>query len=522
MIVPFKPIRAVFGKDVVVQEGFVVEHTESGPMVRSEEVYTDLKENEDRLNLCFSVHIQHAAILRSGPINTLNKAREFLVFALERHKILVAQYQKIQRKPRIVCTQLDDPLLDWEKIRLQHVFLAMAAYEAKLEFNVAHMSLPTEKFFERIDIPQRTTFQKKNTEKLARELNWYAWLQYALWISEEMEILLEKFGLDASSTYQIESFCRDFIHEARSVLMIKSLKEVQELSLQYADLLLKRNTYGANAHSPNESNQLNQKIVDVEKEIFKASLPLKESLKRILEIVLKIESEAVRKDRIREEYIPIRRMILLYRKILQTQIEPTNTPQQPRTSWCQQAMLRILLDDELMIVTSVDCSTGIEKSNLTYSIHVAVLELKHKFPPDRVIDMAFNWISSTPKFNKVIHENGFDGSKEWLKTEPTAEELVQTHRRAHVIDKLRKIYFRVLMDLCLPIQQLCIANAKVEEEEQHLQAHTSYLNLLPAFLEMKYDDGDVESIPYVVYDAETGDPTKLSETGYRTLSRFRF
>lgn len=519
MQVSFKPVRAIFGKDVVTQEGSIVDHTESGLMVRPELVYVEESEKDDHLNLAFSVQIQHTDLLRTGPINTINKAREFLTLAHERHKSLAAQFQQIDRKPRIVCSQLDDPLLDWEQIRLQHVFLAMVAHENKQDFNLVHMSLPTDRIFERTDIPPRTTYQKKNVDKLARELNWYGWLQYALWISEEMDILLKKFGVDASTTYQIEAFCRDFIHEARSILLIKSLKEVQELSLQYADMLIKRNTYAKDSKNPSDINQLNQRIVEMEKEIFRASLPLKNSLKRILEIVLKIESEAVRKERIREEYIPIRRMILLYRKILQTQIEPAETSQQARTSWSQQAMLRLLLDDELMVVTAVNSLDGVEKCHLTYSINVAALELKHKFPADRVIDMAFNWVTTTPKLNKMTHELGYDAYRAWLKSENTSEEQAHLHRRAHVLDKLRKTYFRVLMDLCLPIQQICGASPKTEEGKFH--ASISYLNLLPSFLEMKYDDDDVESIAYVVYDGETGDPRDLSDAGYRTLSRFR-
>ena len=521
MPVPFKPVRASFGKDVVVQEGSFIEHTESGLLVRQEQVYPLLTEDDDHLTLAFSVPILHTCLLRTGAINTINKAREFIVLAQTQFKALAAQYQKLDRKPRIVCSQLDDPLLDWEKIRTQHVYLAAAASEAKLEFNLIHMSLPTERIFERIDIAPRSTHQKKNVDKLARELNWCGWVQYAFWISEEMELLLKKFAVDASTTYQIEALCRDFIHEARSVLLVKSLKELQDYSLQYADMLIKRAAYAKETGRPADVNQLNQKILEMEKDLFKASMPLKNSLHRILEIVLKIEAEAVRKDRIREEYIPIRRMVLLYRKILQSQIEPADTPQQAKTSWAQQAMLRVLLDDELMVVSAVNSLHGVEKCHLTYSTYVTTLELKHKFPADRVIDMAFNWVTTTPKLNKMTVDLGFEGYRSWLKSDNIPEEQVNLHRRGHVIDKLRKIYFRVLMDLCLPIQQLCSALPKAEEQGQ-FRASTGYLNLLPSFLEMKYDDDDVESIPYVEYDGESGEAKDLTDSGYRTLSRFRF
>lgn len=521
MPVPFKPVRASFGKDVVVQEASVIEHTESGLLVRPEQVYASVNENEDHLTLAFTIPIQHTSLIRTGAVNTINKAREFIHLAQTHYSALAAQYQKLDRQPRIVCSQLDDPLLDWEKIRTQHVFLAAAAREAKLDFNVVHMALPTERIFERIDIAPRTTHQKKNVDKLARELNWCGWVQYAFWISEEMEVLLQKFGVDASTTYQIEALCRDFIHEARSVLLVKSLKDLQDLSLQYADMLIKRAAYSKETGRPADVNQLNQKILEMEKDLFRASMPLKNSLHRILEIVLKIEAEAVRKDRIREEYIPIRRMVLLYRKILQSQIEPAETPQQARTAWAQQAMLRVLLDDELMVVSAVNSLHGVEKCHLTYSTYVATLELKHKFPPDRVIDMAFNWMTATPKLNKMTVELGFDGYRSWLKEQNVPDEQANLHRRAHVTDKLRKIYFRVLMDLCLPIQQLCSASPKSEEEGK-FRASSSYLNLLPSFLEMKYDDDDVESIPYVEYDRESGEAKDLTDPGYRTLSRFRF
>lgn len=515
MKVPFSPVHARFGQDLLDQEGYVVERAESGLNVISGEVFTLSDETNESLSLCFGTHLQHCALLRTGPINTLTKAREFLTLAYERHKILSAQHQKLQRKPRIVCSQLDDPLNEWEMIRLQHVNLAAVAHERKLEFHVIHLSFPTAEFFENPSTPPRTPFQKKNVEKLTRELNWLGWLKYGLWIAEEMEVFVKQLQHDAANRYQIDALCREFIQEARSVLLLKHMTEVHELSLKYADLLTKRSSYAHDPHHPHETHQLNQRIVELEKDLFKSSLFLKDSLKRLLEIVLKMESEGNLKDKLGESYYPIRRMSLLYRKILQSQIDPESSESTNRTSWSQQGMLRILLDDELMVVSSVNSMKGTEKTHLAYSMNVATLELKHKFSADRVIDMAFNWISLTVKLNRRVVEQGFDVFKSWLKSPVSTDELHLLHRRAQVIEKFRKIFFRVLMDFCLPIQQL----TPHQDKEPSLHADRSFLNLFPSHLDMKYDDGERESIPYVVYDYDSGEPRSLSERGIRALSR---
>lgn len=514
MKVPFSPVHARFGQDLLDQEGFVVERTESGLNVVSGEINTPSDDSGESLTLCFGTHLQHSALLRTGPINTLTKAREFLTLAYERHKILSAQYQKLQRKPRIVCSQLDDPLNEWDMIRLQHVNLAAIAHERKLEFHVIHLSYPTADFFENRNAPPRTPFQSKNVEKLYRELNWLGWLKYGLWIAEEMEAFLKQFQPDAANSYQIEALCRAFIQEARSVLLLKHMTEVHELSLKYADLLTKRNAYAHDPHHPHETHQLNQRIVELEKDLFNSSLFLKDSLKRLLEVVLKMESEGNLKGK-SESYYPIRRMTLLYRKILQSQIEPESTESKGRTSWSQQGMLRILLDDELMVVSSVNSLKGTEKTHLAYSLNVAALELKHKYTAERAIDLAFNWIAATSKVNRKIVEQGFDVFKVWLKSTVPNDEFHLLHRRAQMIEKFRKIFFRVLMDFCLPIQHL------IPDEEKEASPHIekSYLNLFPSHLDMKYEDGERESIPYVHYDYESGEPLTLSERGIRALSR---
>ena len=511
MPAPFKPIRAKFASNVIVEEGFVIEKDGPTYRVTSGKVYTEQKATEDHLNLCFSAFIQSSAILRTGPINTLNKAREFLAFAKERGKILAAQFQKMNRKPRIVCDQLNDPLLDWEKIRLQNVYLKLAANEDKLAMSVVHMCLPTGKLFIRNDIEPRTPFQLKNVDKLAKELNWFGWIQYALWISEEMEALLENIRSDASEKYQLVALFQEFMNQSRSTLLEKSLQEVLDLTYNYAQLDLKRITY------PQESNTIKQDFLSIEKDLFKASLSIKESLKAILEIVLKIEAEAVREKNIPEDYHPIRRIILLYRKILQTQIEPTINP---KTSWIQQVMLRQLLDDELMVTSSINCANGVEQTHLTYSLKVTTLELRQKYPAERVIDVAFNWDSNVAKINAFIQKNGYQAYRAWLAAPPATPEDVTLHRRAGVVDRLRKLYFKIMMDLCLPIQQT--TGNPISGLGEHVQAEKSYLNVLPSFLEMKYDDGEVEWIPYVTYNEETGEPLDLEEKGYRTLSRFRY
>ncbi len=511
MPVPFKPIRAIFAKNVLNEEGFIIEKEGGVFRVTSGKVYTDLKPDEDHLNYCFAVFIQSSAVLRTGPINTLNKAREFLAFAKDRNKILAAQFQQMHRKPRIVCEQLNDPLLDWDKIRLQNVYLKMAAHEEKLGVSVAHMCLPTGKLFVKSDVEPRTPFQNRNADKLAKELNWYGWVQYALWIAEEMDTLLENIRSDASQKYQIVGLFQEFVNESRSVLLRKCLQEIQELSLKYGELELKRIAY------PLETTKIKQDILAIEKDIFKTSLEVKEALKGILALVLKIEAEAVREKNIREEYVPMRRIILLYRKLLQTQIEPTSNV---NTSWIQQGMLRQLLDDELNVVSAVNCSNGIEQTHLTFSLKIATLELKQKYPAERVVDVAFNWDTSVLKVNAVIQKNGYEAYRTWILHPPVEQEEVAIHRRAGVIDRLRKLFFRILMDMCLPIQQ--ITGVRSSGLEANIHADKSYLNILPSFLEMKYEDGDVESIPYVSYNETTGEPIDLLEKGYRTLSRFRY
>lgn len=516
MLVSFKPVRVSFGKDLLTEEGHFVENVHSGFRVANGQVYNAVNEEQDNISLCFSVQFNHSALIRTGPIDTFNKAKQFFALALDQHKILAAHNQKLNSKPRIVCDQLDDPLFDWEQIQIQHVYLTMAAHEAKMDLRMVHMSLATDYFFVRTDVEPRSPFKKKNADKMAKELNWIGWVKYALWISEEMDVLLSTFRTEASQTYQLEAFFRDFIQESRSHLLDKAIKDIHELSLKYAQMHLKKIVYVNDHQRPDEIHKMNQEMASLGKNIFKVSMNLKESLDRIFEIVLKIEAEAVRNKKIREEYVPLRRMILLFRKILQSQIDSKNTIQ---TSWSQQVMLRQLLNDELMVVSSVNCASGLEQTHQSFTLQVAIMELKQKYPADRVMDMVFNWLSTNSKLNMLICEYGYVKYHEWLQNNDVVEDQINFHKRAILVHKLRAIFFRTLMDLCLPIQQICGIEPKAVES--NLKAEKSYLNLLPSFLEMKYEDGEVEWTPYVTYDAKTGESVDLVDKGYRTLSRFR-
>lgn len=516
MRVAFKPVRVSFGQVIVVEEGHYVEEVHSELRVFNDAVYTDPEEREGFLNLCFSIQFDHSVLIRTGPIDSLSKAKQFLTLALEQHKVLAAHNQKMLSKPRIVCDQLDDPIFDWESIQLQNVYLTMAAHEMQLDTNILHSSLATDYLFVKSDREASSSFKKKNALKMAQELNWMAWIKYARWISDEMESLLEMMKLDASSIYLVESLFRDFIQESRSPLVERTIKEIQEHSLKFADIHLKRSLYVREKHRPDEIYKMNEEIASAGRNIYKASVGLKESLQRIFEIVLKLEAEAVREKKISDIYVSMRRMILLYRKILQSQLDPKN---EVPTNWSQQVLLRQLLKDELMAVSSINSKSGLEQNHQTFTLQAALLELKQKYSPDRVMDTVFNLIGASSKLNTLICQKGYLQFQEWLKTTSLPEDEIHLHRRAVVIHKLRRIFFRTLMDLCLPIQQICGKEPK--EVEADLRAEKSYLNLLPSFLEIKYDDGELEWLPYVIYDPETGEAEDLVKKGYRTLSRFR-
>ncbi len=499
MLVDFHPIYAIFAKNILTEDGYYLNRETHE--VLSGKVFTGGSLQSNPLVMSFATFVDRSVIVRTGPINTPEQANDFIDLTLNLHEKLSLKFKNRSRKPRIVCEQLDHPNLDFDPINHQSYQLLKAVQQNNLIGSVVYFSLPTDCFFSLSKDPTPSVDDDPKAQKFANEYNSLAWTHYAMWIAEEIQDYIENFPETLEVTPTLKKLFLEY-------LSVSSRERVAAQITNFSERLLNVKSTPAQPDSVASKESLE----DYGKAVSELFVPF---LQKVLGVLERIENEFFNIHNIKDNQLSIRRAVSIFRKILQTRISGDAYTQ---TCWIQQIILHQLLNDELVVVSSVSCANGLEKAHLAYGLKISAMQLEQKTPLDLVIDVAIHWCESVAQFNIQIQTSGFLAFKNWFSGAAETHEQVHIQRRAACIYKLRMMFFRILMDFCLPIQQLIPSDTNKDLEE--LKTQGCYLNALPSFLEAHFGEDEAEWSPYVLYDANNGKPSDLYPIGYRTLVYF--
>jgi len=433
--------------------------------------------------------VSNHAILRTGQIDTLAKTSELELVIKTVHEETQKRGLNTLVPLRVSVIQVNVPDTEWDQVRQLHYLLA------KHGLHCAHFNLPTEPFFRHKNEESRSLLLQKTNNKLSRHLNTEGWLLYSDWLNQELEALFRTLQFDATEEYQLEASIKDFSHEMSSFLLQRDRHQMRKMILELGDHEF--------AKDPATSPLNYQEVLEFEKNLLKRRLDIQANLKHQHEVLEEAVAKIIKIERAHPELNPIKNISLLLKASLAVQTDFSGTP---LISWGQQVMLLGLLDWHLGVISVINGTHGLNRTNIAFAVKLAIVQLIQHNPGQQVIDLALQWDETVPQINRKIAELGAKGFGEWLKDHSDQTLL---HQRAELTEQLRHFVWENLRQLCV-----LIGKASMSFQEG-LIASSDYLQFLPAF------DSEMEGFKEIVeYDKETGLPTELRPYGQRLIVGF--
>lgn len=327
------------------------------------------------LSYLLGVDCHHLPLLRSGQIDTLEKCRELLEVAneLQRHE---HQKGKVSKPLRLTSMQLcwvDD---EWDLIQNQQRVLIKMKRENPSSFDFAHLSFPTEHAFLRRDPKAISEFTQKTIARLHQQMNNEAWLVYCQWLNEEVETVLKTFQPEASEEYQLQARLEDLGHEVHSHLLIASRGSIATAILEKEEAIAKGER---------------ERLFALEKAIVAGREQLKRSLEAHSEVCGNIVEGITKIEAMHPELMQLKLKTRLLHELILDHLGISGPP----WSWGKKLLLIQLLDEEFGVIPAINCDTGIERTNMVFSILLALIELKAFFSKEDILELCLNWDSDS-------------------------------------------------------------------------------------------------------------------------------
>ena len=326
----------------------------------------------------------------------------------------------------------------------QHYCLTHLEQVHEDQIQIAHLNLPTEHFFVPPPDPRRVTTSLKMLDTLSKLMNGEAWLQYCEWLCPQVETILESFKPEALDEYQLEAHLKDFTHEVHSVLVQNLRKQSKALVLRWGELadLEKR-------------NPLDQQTLKIEKELIKCRMEIKEALIIRYQVLDEIRSGIIKIEEMHPELLLLKQSVLLLHGLLQSELQLAKP-----LGWGQRILMEQLLNDQLGVLTAVNCDTGLERTSFAFSIRLALQALQSHYPFEELVQMAMHWEDVVKATNLLLAHKGFDRFQEWI-LEPSLnrEEEILRHQLI-LIGRLREWVLAALRRLSIPLTVISLGPGK--------------------------------------------------------------
>lgn len=340
-----------------------------------------LKISQTDLKHCFGVICQGIPLIRSEDVDSLTQGLAILKLAEECRKESenVGNYDSL----RMSSMQLDWIDEDWDLIQKQH-FIFLKMHQQYPSFKVAHISFPSEYAYLRRNPHDISEFRAKPLQRLCQQFNYAAWLQYASWLNEGVEKILQTFRPEASEEYQLQGILEDLGHEIHSHLLSTLRESIVDNILAKEDAVI---------HGKREL------VYPLEKAIIVGREQLRGSIETICMICSQITEGVKKIESMHPELIPLKYQTQLLYTLMQIYLYPDQSH-----SWGKRLLLIQLLDESLGVISLVNSDMGIDRANLVFSIRLALIELKNRYYfEDRFrLSMEYDVEESYPEMRKEL------------------------------------------------------------------------------------------------------------------------
>ncbi len=282
----------------------------------------------------------------------------------------------LEKKDKMVCCLFCSPEGEWELISAQPIWVNWIKHQYAISNQIAQITIPTKHFNEKNE--SRVVSLYGSVERLVYLQNVDACRIYCNWIAQVVEKVLNKIKLEELDSYTLEAHLKNFIIEDEAMqLRHKELNE-EETVLKLGAL---QNFYSFPLAPQDATFALEKQLVRGRAEIEQRLKVQLETLAQIVDIIPIIESA-------HPNLTSLKRLVLLARPLLNRLFE-AQIP--PSITWGQQLMLLQLLHEEMDIATILSCDTGLQRTQMAFSVMAAISLFKEKYGIQKTVELVLNW-----------------------------------------------------------------------------------------------------------------------------------
>lgn len=434
----------------------------------------------DHLVNTFSLVVdgRERAIVRSGKIDTLRKAKDFAQLMLSVRDEIADDLGKSDIVLRVVSNQLNSFEMEQKLVENQHRYLALMNKRLKGKVEIVHFNTPVIGFYDLAKTAEsipifKGVIQKllfKNSEQKSREQNLEGWGLYFNWIGENHPELA-----------QLSTDIKDIVNEINRL----NIKEIPK-----------------------------KKAIDSEKSKAQQKKIRKKLKRKRKELKLLLVEGHSEMQRIQGKLDPSGgsyRKLSLFSQILASQLRMQNSALERG----HEQMILQTLNTEIKATASVNCRSGLDRSGFLHSLMLSLETTRGHLNANRVHDLASNWTEVSSLLNLASLQK--DGTRHLLKNSTTWE----AEQLSDAIE-FRKSFLTHLIRVGLPITTINTGYMGFKWQSGvyfNVVENRIPLNFLPPTVTIKKKGKKIE-VPLVKYHSKTGKPLGLTRQGRQLLTKY--
>lgn len=464
---------------------------EPGAVVPTSTRYADDPEVGNHLINCYMTESNGAGIIRTGVIDTPEKAAEFERAATVLNKQMGREDQPV----RVMSHQLNSPEREASMIKRQHKHLLARKSES---FQAGHLNAPNNRFYHHHKtfkgVPLISDFL--SGEKKSHEQNVEGMVQYLAWIVEDLQ---------KSSDLEVKAIASKLDQVGAQTIIAKQVevdqkfKEITDLESQIDE----SDDDDAINDYQNQINQIMQEIDNLRTQMIHGDgqkTGLKELHKYITQVLptIDLKSENIQAN---PNLKTFDETLNLFGKLLGSQLEIKGG----EIDRNQEHLMLFALDKRLGVISAINCKSGLDRTGILFALFLSAMDL----PEDKVMDIALNWETYSLALNKLYKAKDYDADlvdAELSKMGPLGQNLKTLFDMQHDV-------LQHLLKVSLPITGLSTGIIGLKYQKGIAE------NLLPLYClppVVKTEEGNI--IRLFTYDSK-GKPEGLTDEGHALITQ---
>ncbi len=483
----------------------------------------------DRLLNIYTASDGTQRVLRSGVVDSREKAKEFVIAAKRLHETSGGSPPAKDRPLRIISQQLNSPETEGKMIQNQHMQLSALDHEIE-DVEIAHINTPCNRICEYARILEKRGIEILKGEPSSRHQNIEGMARYLIWLAEDLKGMSEDEAL--------EPFQRAALKQAVDALDMGEegvLNKIKDALRQISSLHAEIRRLEEKANSLREERrhlsfaariEVDQEIKSIQKEAGGKRQEIEAIRKTLVSLGKKQDSPgllqqaySVLKDEVEYKILSgpdpllreVRQSVMLYRKLLGNHYMRNSLPKSELMERGQELMLFQILNHRLGVVGGVNCKSGLDRTGFLFAMILSLIQC----PEGLKVDLASNWDQYTRELNRKMRELDYDTGKlyQWL-DEPANPELKRIYRA--ILDfRLQTCHH--LLNVSLPITAISTGLIGLKWGKGFSE-NLMPLNFIPPVVQVVNKDGTIDEVQIIRY-APNGRVEGLTETGHRLLTQ---